>query len=62
MEHEWILIIECPVSVIFDDNGEPTIFVDPDDRAIAEDHAAYGCKNCDADVYQREMECQIVPQ
>lgn len=62
MEHEWILLIECPVGVIFDGQGEPTIFVDPDARKIAEDGAQYGCRNCDASIYEKDKQCQTVPQ
>lgn len=61
-----MLMIQCPVSVIYDEvKGEPIIVVDPDDRAIAEDNAQYGCRNCDAHIsvlYEGKTECQTVPQ
>lgn len=47
MQHEWVLIIQCPVSVIEDTNGSMIKFVDPQERELAELNAVYGCKNCD---------------
>lgn len=46
MEHEWIKMTETPVSVLSDDDGEPVVFVDPEQAEIAEDHAVYGCRVC----------------
>lgn len=45
-QHTWIKHTLTPVMVLTDDAGEPVIFVDPDDQAISEDHAVYGCDSC----------------
>lgn len=47
MEHEWMLMIQCPVHVMDNGDGKPIVMLDPDARQQAEDEAVYGCKNCD---------------
>lgn len=41
-EHRWIKIEITPVHVLANDEGEPTVFVDPDDPADTQ----YGCDFC----------------
>jgi hypothetical protein len=45
-DHTWIKHTMTPVSVLTDDEGDPIVFVDPDQQTIAEDTAAYGCSTC----------------
>jgi hypothetical protein len=37
---------QTPVEVLPDAEGEPVVFVDPDQITIAEDQSAYGCGIC----------------
>lgn len=46
LEHHWVKHTITPVSVIPDDEGNPVVFVDPDQQIISEDEAAYGCDSC----------------
>lgn len=45
-QHTWVKHTITPVSALIDDDGTPVVFVDPDDQAISEDHAVYGCDVC----------------
>lgn len=45
-QHTWIKHTLTPVLILVDDEGEPVIFVDPDQQTISEDHAVYGCDAC----------------
>lgn len=45
-QHTWIKHTLTPVLILPNDDGEPVIFVDPDQQAISEDHAVYGCDRC----------------
>lgn len=47
MQHEWVVFIQSPIHIIPGMDGDPIIFVDPDERQAAEEEAVYGCKNCD---------------
>ena len=47
VQHQWIMMTQTPVSILFDDDGEPVVFVDPDMAQGAEVNAVYGCLNCD---------------
>lgn len=45
-QHTWVKHTITPVSTLTDGQGNPVVFVDPDDAVIAEDHAVYGCDIC----------------
>lgn len=45
-EHHWVMHTITPVSVLQDTSGEEVVFVDPDQKQIAEDDAVYGCDRC----------------
>lgn len=45
-QHTWIKHTLTPVLILAGDDGEPVIFVDPDQQIISEDHAVYGCDRC----------------
>lgn len=44
--HNWVKHVITPVSVLEGKDGEPIVFVDPDDQTEAEADAAYGCIDC----------------
>lgn len=44
--HRWVKHTITPVSTLTDDDGQPVVFIDPDDQTISEDHAVYGCDVC----------------
>lgn len=46
LQHEWALMIQMPVEILMDDQGQPVIMVDPDVRLDAEAGGAYGCMRC----------------
>jgi hypothetical protein len=46
LQHQWVKHTITPVSTLTDTDGEPIVFVDPDQAVIAEDHAVYGCDRC----------------
>lgn len=45
-DHVWVKHTIANVETIADDDGDPVIFVDPDEAKIAEDGAMYGCDRC----------------
>lgn len=45
-EHHWVKHVITPVAVLSGPEGEPVVFVDPDQQQIAEDDAVYGCDHC----------------
>ena len=44
--HAWVKHTITPIVVLSDDKGEPVILVDPDDQALSETDAVYGCMVC----------------
>lgn len=48
MQHTWVKHTITPVQVLPDVHGHPIRFVDPDQQALAEEDAAYGCQVCGA--------------
>lgn len=56
--HQWVKHVLTPVEVLPGNEGEPVIFVDPDQQIISEDNAAYGCDRCGVPmVGNLETEC-----
>lgn len=47
-QHTWVKMTITPVHTLQDEDGEPVVFVDPDQQEIAEDGAVYGCSVCDS--------------
>ena len=45
-EHTWVKHVITPVSVLPGPDGEPILFVDPEQQILAEEDAAYGCQVC----------------
>lgn len=45
-QHHWVKHVITPVAVLSGADGEPVVFVDPDQQEIAEQDAVYGCDNC----------------
>lgn len=45
-EHIWVKHVITPVSVLPDEEGDPVVFVDPEQQKISEDQAVYGCNIC----------------
>lgn len=45
-QHHWVKHTITPVAVLTDDDGDPVVFVDPDQQVISEEGAAYGCDAC----------------
>lgn len=45
-EHHWVKHTITPVSTLIDNEGQPIVFVDPEQQTIAEDNAVYGCDRC----------------
>lgn len=45
-EHTWVKHVITPVSALPGPDGEPVLFVDPQQQALAEEDAAYGCQVC----------------
>jgi len=45
-QHDWVKHTITPISVLEDKQGDPIVFVDPDDQTEAEENAVYGCNNC----------------
>lgn len=46
IEHIWVKHVITPVSVLEGSEGQPVVFVDPEQQEIAEDEAVYGCNRC----------------
>jgi hypothetical protein len=45
VKHTWVKHTIALVEVL-DDNGRPIVLVDPDQQALAEEDAVYGCQVC----------------
>jgi hypothetical protein len=45
-QHNWVKHTITPVMTLEGDDGDPVIFVDPEQQAISEDGAVYGCTEC----------------
>lgn len=61
-QHTWVKHTLTPVLILPDLQGEPIIFVDPDQQTISEDHAVYGCDACgEALVDAMNTECKGRP-
>lgn len=57
--HVWVKHTITPVSTLTNDEGEPVVFVDPEQQEIAEDAAVYGCLVCsEAMATHFDTECQ----
>lgn len=56
-QHRWIKIEITPVHVLANDEGEPTVFVDPDDPATTQ----YGCDFCSEPLNKQTIhtECSL---
>lgn len=46
LQHDWIKMTMTPVMTLSDGEGEPVVFVDPEQMIIAEDNSVYGCNRC----------------
>lgn len=44
--HIWVKHTITQVEVLSDLEGEPVVLVDPEQQALAEEDAAYGCQVC----------------
>ena len=54
MQHHWIAITEQNVLTISDEEGDPVIFTDPEDKP----RTAYGCKRCNISMVEGyDTEC-----
>lgn len=61
--HAWVKHTITPVHILHNDDGQAAIFVDPDDQALSEENAAYGCMNCDLPLVEEnyDTECEGAP-
>jgi len=61
MEHMWVKHTITPVGVLAGIEGEPVVFVDPDQQNISEDGAAYGCDRCGVPMNTRTLktDCEM---
>lgn len=48
--HEYIMLTQTRVEVLFTETGNPIIIVDPDEVKKAQLRAVYGCQRCELTV------------
>lgn len=59
VQHTWVKHTITPVSVLSGIDGEPVVFVDPDQQVLSEQTAVYGCVACNEPMAgNHNTECQ----
>ena len=57
-QHVFVKHTVTPVAILQDDEGEPVVFIDPDQVPVAEESSVFGCQVCGMGVREAlESEC-----